>query len=473
MGLQYLIIGCFFLLNPYFSIIDIIPDFIGCIFLLKGLSKLTKISLAFEDAYRQFRNLLLLTLARMFTIPLITDTKEVWPLIIVFCAGLGEAFFAIRGFVQLFDGFNSTSDSPANALYIGWKEARQFTVIFLIARQVLCILPELSMLSSQDIGIVTPDGIQSMANYRWLFTGCAMLLCLVIGIAWFMQIRKYLKGIVGDEHYQAHLAKLYEERYINISPVFISANLKTALILLTAGVILSLELIFDGVNYLPHLLGAVFIALGASKLANLTAGAPKSARKVSKLAWIYGIVSLPRMVFSMIFTYRIFGDYLNSEQETLQVPYSVILQEYLARDFDTIYSMVALVVLSVLEAVLMILLVSSLYQMLREVVKAHTRLSIAPPPPPPGLENFPRPQDEFEVFMKRWLPISYVLGVVAAISMVLATAAPAFFPSYWLIDTILRCLWVFAGYYLLSKLREETESHYSIYDREDLHNLTH
>lgn len=472
MGLQYLIIGCFFLLNPYFSIIDLIPDFIGCIFLMKGLARVSKISVAFQDAFAQFRNLLILTLARMFTIPLIIDTKEVWPLVIVFCAGLGEAFFAIRGFVQIFDGLNATACASDDALYNRWSETRQFTIVFLVARQVLCILPELSMLSSDEYGIVTPDGIQSLADYRWIFTCMAMVLSLFVGIAWFLQIRKYFQAIVQDQRYQDNLARLYQDHYANVSSIYISAQLKTALLLLMAGVILSLELIFDGVNYLPHIVGAVFIAIAAFKLADLPKGAPEEAKKAGRYALFYGIVSLPRLVFSITFTYRIFGEYLNSEQETLQVPYAVVLQEYLARDFDAIYTMIVLVVLSIVEAVLMILMIRSLYLMLKDIVNNHTRVAVQPTVQH-SIPDWIRQEDEFIVSMKRWLPTFLVLGIIASVSMPIATAAPAFFPSYWLVDTILRALWVFSGYYLISKLRDETQSHYSIYEREDLHELTH
>jgi hypothetical protein len=177
-------------------------------------------------------------------------------------------------------------------------------------------------------------------------------------------------------------------------------------------------------------------------------------------------------VLSIVFTYRIFGEYLNSEQETLQVPYAVVLQEYLARDFDAIYTMIGLFVLSLAEAVLMILMIRSLYLMLKDVVKNHTRVAVQPTAQQ-DIPDWIRQEDEFVVAMKRWLPIFWVLGIIAAVSMPIATAAPAFFPSYWLIDTILRALWVFSGYYLISKLRDETQSHYSIYEREDLHELTH
>ena len=130
MGLQYLIIGCFFLLNPYFSIIDIIPDFIGCIFLMKGLSKVSKVSVSFEFAYKQFGLLLAISAVRLCCISLITDTKEIWPLIIVLCAGLGEAFLCIRAFNAIFDGLNATSGNRKSFRKLSpVREAAPFTTI--------------------------------------------------------------------------------------------------------------------------------------------------------------------------------------------------------------------------------------------------------------------------------------------------------------------------------------------------------
>ena len=205
MGLHYLIIGCFFLLNPYFSIIDLIPDFIGCIFILKGLSKVSKVSASFEFAYKQFGLLLAVSVARMFCIGLITDPKEIWPLIIVLCAGLGEAFLSIRAFHAIFDGLNATSASPESALYDRWKETKQITTLFLIAKQVICILPELCLLSTGEYGVVTPDGIQSAANYRMPLLLFSMIVGLFIGIAWFIQFRRYWKKVIADKNYLAHL----------------------------------------------------------------------------------------------------------------------------------------------------------------------------------------------------------------------------------------------------------------------------
>ncbi len=472
MGLQYLSIGCFFLLNPYFSIIDIIPDFIGCIFLMIGLSKVSKVSESFADAYRQFGILLLVTLVRIFTIPLISDTKELWALVVVFCFGIGEAYLAVRGFNGIFDGLSATSLSPENALFIRWRETRQFTAFFLIAKQVLCVLPEFTLLSSTEYGVVTPDGVESAANYRLIFHVLAMLFGLFIGIAWFVQIRKYLKQIRADVSYQTHLQNTYRDRFTNVSSVFLSANLRTAMTLLMVGIVLSLELTFDGVNYLPHILSSVFFAIAAFKLASLPGGRFTAAKKTGIFALAYGVLSIPRFIYSIIFTQRIFGEYFNAETEGLQLPYAVVLQEYLLRDFDTIDGVILQVVLAALEAAVLILLLISFYKLLKEIIQGHTRLAKSPPPIPEGLENVPRPKDEFAVSIYRSRIVSYGLGILTAISMVIATAAPAAFPSYWLVDLLIRVVWVICTYLLLSKLRDEIDSHYSMVIREDLHDLT-
>lgn len=473
MGLQYLVIGCFFLLNPYFSIIDIIPDFIGYIFILKGLAKVTKISESFADAYRQFGWLLLLSLARLCTIPLIANTDEVWPLIIVLCFGIGEAYLSIRAFNGIFEGLSYTALSPESALYTKWREVRQFTVFFLIAKQVLCILPELCLLSSGDYGVVTVEGVNSLANYRLVFNLLAMVVVLLIGIAWFAQIRGYFKRVLKDNPYQLHLTELYKERYTNVSSVYVSSNLRTVMTLLMAAVILSLELVFDGVNYLPHLVSAIFFAAAAGKLMHLPGAAAPSAKKMGILALVYGVVSLPRFVYSFIYRNRIFGSYLYSTEEGLQYSYAEVLQDYLLRDFDSIDGLYLQIVLAAIEAVLFILFLLRFYKMLREIIGAHTRLSIPAPPVSEGLENVPRPKDELAQSFSHTWHISRVMGILTAISMAVATAAPAFFPSYWLIDTVLRCAWVISAYLLVSKLRDEIESHYSITIREDLHDLTH
>ncbi len=472
MGLHYLLIGCFFLLNPYLSIIDLIPDFIGYIFILKGLSKAAKVSESFADAYRKFGLLLLLSIGRIFTIPTIADTEEVWPLISVLCFGIAEAYLTVSAFHEVFEGLNYTAHSPDDALYVKWREVRQFTVFFAIAKQVLCILPELTLLSNGDYGIVTPEGVTSPANYRLLYNGIGMVVALFIGIAWFVQIRGYLKRVVKDQPYQLHLLTLYRDRYTNVSSVYLASNLRTVLTLFMVGAVLSIELIFDGVNYLPHLLSSIFFAIGAKKLMNLPGADNRYAKRTFLFSLLYGLLSLPRFVYSIIFSNRIFGEYLDSELEGVEYSYSFILQESLMENFDTIYGFAAQIALAAMEAVLMGLTVWFFFRTVNSLIGKHTRASLPKPPVSDELQDLPRPKDEAVVAMYRWNIVMLMAGILTALSMIVATVGLAYLPVYWLVDALIRLCFVVITYFFLSKVRDEIDSHYSLLIREDHHDLT-
>ena len=41
MKIGYMIVGCIFLFNPFINIIDILPDFIGYLFIMRALTELS------------------------------------------------------------------------------------------------------------------------------------------------------------------------------------------------------------------------------------------------------------------------------------------------------------------------------------------------------------------------------------------------------------------------------------------------
>ena len=214
-------------------------------------------------------------------------------MIVVLCAGLGEAFLSIRAFHAIFDGLNATSHSPEGALYDRWKETKQITTIFLIAKQVICILPELCLLSNGEYGVVTPDGIQSAANYRMPLLLVSMIIGLFVGIAWFVQIRRYLKKVIADNGYLAHLEELYLHQYTSVSAVYIADQLKIAMGLLIAAVILSMDLVFDGVNYPPHFIGAIFFFVSDLTLGIRLLGGGKGNKTIKTISlYAYFIAQL-------------------------------------------------------------------------------------------------------------------------------------------------------------------------------------
>ena len=64
MDLMLIIVGMAFMLNPMIAILDIFPDFIGCILILIGLNRISSISPELDDARPYFRYMMYASLAR-------------------------------------------------------------------------------------------------------------------------------------------------------------------------------------------------------------------------------------------------------------------------------------------------------------------------------------------------------------------------------------------------------------------------
>ena len=64
MGFKYLIWGCVFFFLPNLSFIDILPDFIGCILILKGLTKISDLAPKLFDAKEAFKKVLIIGIAQ-------------------------------------------------------------------------------------------------------------------------------------------------------------------------------------------------------------------------------------------------------------------------------------------------------------------------------------------------------------------------------------------------------------------------
>ena len=68
LGIGMLITAACFLFNPNVVIIDILPDFIGYIFLILGIYQLSDINYYFEESLKLFKRMLVVSLIQFFSI---------------------------------------------------------------------------------------------------------------------------------------------------------------------------------------------------------------------------------------------------------------------------------------------------------------------------------------------------------------------------------------------------------------------
>lgn len=106
MKIRYMIVGCIFLFNPFFNIVDILPDFIGYLFIMRALLELSDIDRNLRSARNKFKAAMWLSLAKFFLVFASMIFDSTLYLLFTFTFGLMECVYLIPAFIDLFYGIS-------------------------------------------------------------------------------------------------------------------------------------------------------------------------------------------------------------------------------------------------------------------------------------------------------------------------------------------------------------------------------
>lgn len=268
MNIIYIIIGFFFFFLPNFTIIDILPDFIGCIFIIKGLSKLADLTPGLEEAKKSFLKVFYLHTVKfglMFTVPFFGNTDGGYILIFSFCFAVLDMIFTLPAFQCLLNGFVYLGNrTNAKSVFRNQSEFSTLTSVFIIAKAFLAMVPDLSYISNPEYsGVVTAGGGFFISNYKNLLIGVNFIVTGILGLIWMYYTVVYFGGIIKDKELIDSLKKRYEEEILPNAGLFIRRNVKTAFSFISVGSLFMFDLLMDNVNVIPDMLGAVLFLIAA------------------------------------------------------------------------------------------------------------------------------------------------------------------------------------------------------------------
>ncbi len=106
MKIGYMIVGCIFLFNPFINIIDVLPDFIGYLFIMKALSELSDLERNIRNARARFKSAMWVSLVKCALIFASMIFDSTWYLILTFSFGILESMYLIPAFIDLFYGIS-------------------------------------------------------------------------------------------------------------------------------------------------------------------------------------------------------------------------------------------------------------------------------------------------------------------------------------------------------------------------------
>jgi len=195
--LSYLIVATVFWFNPLVSNIDILPDIVGYLLVIKAFSKSSYVYDYASDLCTSARKMCIISGVKIFTVTMISSLDITMSLLLSFTFGVIEAIFGIPFFIKLFEALMYIVPVENGRAHEMESRVKRFTVVAFVARLALAILPDLTALSLD--GAFTFDADISYVRFRPLFIVFSVVASLIISVIWLVKIIRFLKISVTKE----------------------------------------------------------------------------------------------------------------------------------------------------------------------------------------------------------------------------------------------------------------------------------
>ena len=275
------ILLCFFPLfffNPVVGVIDILPDFLGYIFVLAALSKLRDVSDKFDDAFRLILVAALISVGQLASLFLsfgvlsggeggYQSSFMMFSLIITSL----EFIFTIRAVRKLFSALQYVGERFDCSFVCapkprGAKSKRKprtvsrtdsfmnFTTVFIIVRGLCAALPQFATQSSHGFD----ETVFDYSDFLPVFQILGIMICLVFSIIWIIRAYAYFGGLLKQKEFISELKKSYSETVVGFPVRFILRNNSLFVLFFSAAAFLGIDFYINDktVNVIPDALFA-------------------------------------------------------------------------------------------------------------------------------------------------------------------------------------------------------------------------
>lgn len=270
-GLVFLGLALFF--NPYFAVVDVLPDFIGCILIYIGLSRVAMIHDGLRDAANAFLKLagvdVLKNLALLMIFGMGSATEQPSALLMAaFAAAVAELMFLIPAVRRLFDGISSLAITyDCKELYVSeagglsrTDRMGRLTLGFFILREAVCLLPEFTALTTSSY---IDSAVNRIYEYIGVMRAFSCIIVLFAGMYWLVRLLCYYSRLRRAEAITEGVTHRCEAYYASHPGIAIQRRHAVAFLLLFAGALLLTDFYLDFKNVFPDALGALLLAVGA------------------------------------------------------------------------------------------------------------------------------------------------------------------------------------------------------------------
>ncbi len=306
MGLMYIFFGILFFFTPTIRTLDLFPDFLGCVLVLIGLSKLYVIEYRLQEA----RNLILkYAIFSFIKFPLsfyVTFSVKKYLLPFSFFCSVVEIIILAGFFTKLFGGFEYllSRDSNKKTHFSKVENASIVCFIFAIAKGIASFVPELLVLGEQteDYNYTfTATFSQNAALLKPYVEVFLFVLIGIFGIFCSVFCGKFLISLHRDKELINCFLERYSRYEIENARTLTLRRAKFIFFIFFVGIIFLLNPIFDSKNYLPNTIAYLFFIFGSLLLTKIQ-------ENKKALHLLLYIPLIPLSIYNNVMQYRLFSD---------------------------------------------------------------------------------------------------------------------------------------------------------------------
>ena len=369
-----MIIAVFFLFNPDFAVIDLLPDIVAYILITVCLKKFADINDKMEEARKRFLLMIYVSAAKLISILFLfgvtDDYMRPYSMLLYPCVfGVIELILLIPAFKSFFDGISYLSfrnDGSLASFYLFpskngrvrrvRRDAKNITertcaatIFFVVCKATLSVLPEFSVLTASTYD--ETGAAIDLYDYVGLLRVLGTLLMLLIGVIWLVRVVRYFLFIQKDTALYKGLEARYESEISHNTGLFTIRRFNLAFTFLKLGAFFLVDFYVNYNNIFPDALYAVFATVAILLLSPYVSRARKNAALVA--TWLYGGVSL-------------LASYVNYDFNAKHAVFEAIFRSEQAHQ-DFVYMCTSTAV----ESVTLVMAIVALCAVLYEVIYGH------------------------------------------------------------------------------------------------------
>lgn len=266
MRISYFIAGLIFLLNPNYGILDVLPDIFGYALIWKAIEHSADLYEYLMDAKRLIGRMCIISVAKLGGALLCYVTDDTFILVLTFTFMIVELIYGIPAFTKLYNGIGYS------AMRLGVSEVpeavpkiRNITVLFLVLKNALALIPELTSLLYSVDQIFANSEYPATLKRNLSYIVAPLMAAFAIFVL--VQTVKFFKKC-QNHMYCAMIERSYEIHFSDREGLFCARLLNFGFSCLILGSVFSFDFHYNMMDIVPDAAGGLILLVAVYYLSS-------------------------------------------------------------------------------------------------------------------------------------------------------------------------------------------------------------